>query len=660
MGDNVDMEIEEDEEEDDLDFNPLLRGETSSEASSSLSSENESPCNNVNKNIGSSLNRKIDFPSSGAMDKIRSCNRGSVSEDEEIVMLKSEVLTSSIQEVQILTNLEGICKGILSNCENDGADMMAEKNPLVEVCDQENNQKPVLDKDDIDCDDAICRRTRAQLSLANYTLEELEAFLQESDDDCDLQNVDEEEVYHKFLAAVLQEGDDKGQAEQGDGTFDEDEDNDADFEVELEELLESDVDETIGCSTEQNKKKDEEAHIPETRQKKRLKESMTRKKFHLGQAKARYRPLLPYVPNSQRSFLPPLSRPLSSAGLSHCSTSFSSADLICGLTNCQIGQLYCLIHEHVQLLLQVFSICVLDPSRHQVASDVRKLISEMVERREMALAWRKDPYPLLCFHPPNLHCSLQNDSNRMISCSWRPVVENPVFSILDVAPLQLAKIYLVDVKETESRHRKICLEDGHVKSHLKKEPLFALPMSSSVSNSSTEFVGRIITMPPALSPSSSCQLQSDHNQQPKKSLAATLVESTMRQSVALVPSDIAKLAQRFFHLFNAALFPHKPPTPAVANRVLFTDAEDGLLAMGLMEHNNDWLAIQQHFLPCKTTHQIFVRQKNRSSSKAPDNPIKAVKHMKASPLTEDEKALICDVLSLPFALRKLSKYFNFN
>lgn len=61
----------------------------------------------------------------------------------------------------------------------------------------------------------------------------------------------------------------------------------------------------------------------------------------------------------------------------------------------------------------------------------------------------------------------------------------------------------------------------------------------------------------------------------KKSLAATLVENTKKQTVALVPMDITKLAQRFYPLFNLALFPHKPPVPAVANRVLFTDAEDG-------------------------------------------------------------------------------------
>ncbi|CAD6219612.1 unnamed protein product [Miscanthus lutarioriparius] len=78
----------------------------------------------------------------------------------------------------------------------------------------------------------------------------------------------------------------------------------------------------------------------------------------------------------------------------------------------------------------------------------------------------------------------------------------------------------------------------------------------------------------------------------------------------------------------------------MASRVLFTDAEDRLLALGILEYNNDWAAIQKRFLPCKSKHQIFVRQKNRSSSKAPDNPIKDVRHMKTSPLTVEEKQCI--------------------
>ena len=64
-------------------------------------------------------------------------------------------------------------------------------------------RKVALDVDD--GEDAICKRTRARYSLA--TLDELETFLQESDDEDDLPNVDDEVECRKFLAAVLLGGD---------------------------------------------------------------------------------------------------------------------------------------------------------------------------------------------------------------------------------------------------------------------------------------------------------------------------------------------------------------------------------------------------------------------------------------------------------------------
>lgn len=91
-----------------------------------------------------------------------------------------------------------------------------------------------------------------------------------------------------------------------------------------------------------------------------------------------------------------------------------------------------------------------------------------------------------------------------------------------------------------------------------REPLFLLP-SVSYAVEVNEHGNRV--------PSSS-------SQPIKKSLAAALVETTKKQSVALVPKEVAKLAQKFFPLFNQALFPHKPPPVSVTNRVLFTDAED--------------------------------------------------------------------------------------
>lgn len=68
--------------------------------------------------------------------------------------------------------------------------------------------------------------------------------------------------------------------------------------------------------------------------------------------------------------------------------------------------------------------------------------------------------------------------------------------------------------------------------------------------------------------------QSDVDNEHREGFVSPDQERTKRQSVALVPSDIASLAQSFLLLFNPALFPHKPPPPPVANRVLFTDTED--------------------------------------------------------------------------------------
>jgi hypothetical protein len=113
-------------------------------------------------------------------------------------------------------------------------------------------------------------------------------------------------------------------------------------------------------------------------------------------------------------------------------------------------------------------------------------------------------------------------------------------------------------------------QQRHVKSScdtpFEREPLFPLPCFPSSPEANCEILRGPINS--GVKTSSPCQ------QPPKKTLAAALVESTKRQSVALVPKEVAKLAQSFFPFFNPSLFPRKPPPAAVVNRVLFTDAED--------------------------------------------------------------------------------------
>jgi hypothetical protein len=95
------------------------------------------------------------------------------------------------------------------------------------------------------------------------------------------------------------------------------------------------------------------------------------------------------------------------------------------------------------------------------------------------------------------------------------------------------------------------------------------------------------------------KLQADHDL-----VAEGGSSSKKKQSVALVPKGISKSVRRFLPLFNKGLFPNKAPPATTANRMLFTDAEDELLAMGMITYNTDWLAIQQRFLPSKSVHQV--------------------------------------------------------
>lgn len=108
--------------------------------------------------------------------------------------------------------------------------------------------------------------------------------------------------------------------------------------------------------------------------------------------------------------------------------------------------------------------------------------------------------------------------------------------------------------------------DGTADKTRRKEPLFPSAAINSCKQVNNVSQDRSNGVPTASPPSG--QLQQ------KKSLAATLLENIKKDTIALVPADIARLAQRFFSLFNFALFPHKSPPSPMANRVLFTDAED--------------------------------------------------------------------------------------
>ncbi|KAE9457379.1 hypothetical protein C3L33_10719, partial [Rhododendron williamsianum] len=676
--------VDEEEEEEDVDFNPFIKDSPSSEASSSMSSEIEVLDADVSTSKGNTGVNLATHLSSLPSGQVQDYALGDSEHGEEIVMQpaissgeagnKESERTSPTRfkkrKAVLISQPESGTFLKKENASSSGTDVVND----VMVGDLTNSRRPTMDIDD---EDAISKRTRARYSLASFTLDELEAFLQETDDEDDLQNVNEEDEYRKFLAAVLLGGDCDSQIIQGNESVDEDEENDVDFEIEIEEALESDLDDNTRGDTQQES--EAAGRRPETRLIRRQKASVRQKNRLLGQP---YRPLRPLLPNA-----PIASFPVVIPETAPHFVSFSGHDgFISGFTAHQLGQLHCLIYEHVQLLIQVFSLSVLEHSRQHIASQVQELISEMLHTRDQVISRRREPYRGFLFHPPHIHPAVQHglsksltpsctsesarsfDKQRdcssgtnkgplpeVISPSRRrgyyasndqdglfltsnsalsvPFVNGPIVSVLDVAPLYFVGEYIDDVAIAVKEYQ-LQRVQAACDSHFKKEPLFPFHSSESFAEANAEILGGT----PA--PTAKVSSYPAGDQPPKKTLAAALVESTKKQSIALVPKKIAELAQRFLPVFNPALFPHKPPPTPVANRVLFTDAEDELLAMGLMECNTDWKAIQQRFLPCKSKHQIFVRQKNRSSSKAPENPIKAVRRMKSSPLTAEEIARI--------------------
>ncbi|XP_057804098.1 uncharacterized protein LOC131019550 isoform X1 [Salvia miltiorrhiza] len=655
---NVDVAEEEDEDED-ADFNPFLKETNSIEASSSLSSEVE----DLDLDVADSRGKHC-APVGNESDEKHRDTGGNVENCDEIVM---QTVDSSGKErgknLDLVYSSTTEKESALVN-QSDNGSLFDKENGLASMADIGSATDSRKSMVDIETDGAICMRTRARYSLASFTLDELETFLQETDDEDDLQNVDDEEEYRKFLAAVLR-GDCSQNLQENTNADDEDEENDADFELELEEALESEPEEVEERRT--------------TRRNRSQKASLVRSMKLSGQLNRPLRPLLPFAsigsfsaadgkhftPNISSSYMPPV-----------------NSGYTCGFTPHQIGQLHCLIHEHVQLLIQVFSLCVLEPGKSHIASEVKELAVQMLQKRDQALAWRTVPYPSFCFFPPYIHPSVQDGNQNMLpstdgnnnaqqnfpcgsnrelhpdifsmsnerrTClpdeqagssrtpeytSWAPYVCGPVLSVTDVAPLRLVENYIDDVSTAVRAYERYQIERGF-ETPSQKEPLF--PLRNSLCSAESDGQGETDN---TLPDSSKAPSPSSRHRMPKKTMATTLLEKAKNQPVAPVPKEIAKLAQRFWPLFNPALYPHKPAPVSLTTRVLFTDAEDELLALGLMEYNTDWKAIQQRFLPCKSRHQIFVRQKNRASSKAPENPIKSVRRIKNSPLTMDEIARV--------------------
>lgn len=343
-------ECEYDDEEEDVDFNPFLKDSPSREASSSLSSEVETLDGEIVNSI--TVPQTLEGKEEIAMPSNVSCQEPIPQDSPDPGSLKG----GGFVRDKVSSADERTVEASNENGEQLG-DMMIQ-----------TQKQDLMSTEE---DDAICKRTRARYSLASFTLDDLEAFLQETDDEDDIPNVDDEEEYRKFLAAVLHSGDTEVPLAQT-GTNDDDdddEDNDLDFEIELEEALETDDEEIIpekvttgdNISTKRR---------PVTRQKRRQNISIHHKDNSPEQAGRLLRPLVPILP------IAPPGRRFSATE----AVASSENRTINGFTQAQMGELHCLIHDHLQLLIQVYSLCALDHSRQRIGTHVQGLLSEMLKQ----------------------------------------------------------------------------------------------------------------------------------------------------------------------------------------------------------------------------------------------------------------------------------------
>ncbi|KFM27069.1 Myb-like protein O [Auxenochlorella protothecoides] len=96
-----------------------------------------------------------------------------------------------------------------------------------------------------------------------------------------------------------------------------------------------------------------------------------------------------------------------------------------------------------------------------------------------------------------------------------------------------------------------------------------------------------------------------------------------------------------------------PPDYMVTSQMIFSPAEDELLALGILRFGYDWERIVAELLPNKTPSQLFHRKKNQTTGSARPNSIKVVGRRGdrdavatiSGPLTPPEIALLAEAVA---------------
>ncbi|GAQ84850.1 hypothetical protein KFL_002090020 [Klebsormidium nitens] len=566
--------------------------------------------------------------------------------------------------------------------------------------------------------DGPAKRTRAQVSLAELTWEELDTFLQDDEDDF-FPGIDDDEEYARFLASISALDEQPKEQERvgaGEGDEDEDEDEDDHDFVAEEEPDEEEEDaqplagkRKLGRPRGSRRKKPPEAASRAAA----LRRPLAIKPASL---EGRYQQVVCHMPTQDGRLRPVLMlKPVGAAP--------PPPPTVPRFTANQVGQLYCQLHEHVQLLVQLFCLtCLGPPSSRALAAQCKAFLENLVATRERVLAAKQIAFPARCFQPPctrpSLHPHLLLDGQVTVA-PWAPTVDGPVRSLLDVKPLHAVPDFLRDMDLVIAElDRKYPPEAGQGLPRALLKPLFPPNPNARPPQKPSETIRSILTnqhnpcpLPgaawdpsllgqpteagpqeagpdresapgfhsvllsepqteavPARPPRSLFLEEGADAAAERPSTDTALVDGQAPKGSVLAPrgrrgvegaigEELLKAAKPTLvamalvapivsdlvqDLFHPAFNPALfPREPAPTARLrVFSDAEDELLALGMQEFNSDWERIRQRFLPTKSVHQIVVRVKNRCSSNAPDNVVKQMRHSKTAPLSAQEKFFV--------------------
>ncbi|KAI3433354.1 hypothetical protein D9Q98_003172 [Chlorella vulgaris] len=349
----------------------------------------------------------------------------------------------------------------------------------------------------------------------------------------------------------------------------------------------------------------------------------------------------------------------------------------------QYRQLYHLLHQHAQLLMQVYlmAACSKDPAHLQVAQQAQRMAQDLHIFAQKQSAARQaqgiapynpdalgfsDRLPPLPEGQPDEGGDVQRrrgrqsrlqrelEDRRRLDASqaaWRPWSNSSVFSVADVAPLRWMnhvtagvplqpQLQLQDQPQSQQQQR-AC---GGAASSPQQE--------QHPPNSQQQQQGPGLTAGP---PTSLGQLpaggradaasseEDDEDvraamraKRSKKKLHVPLMHNPLWSKL---PPAAATVVADVQPLLEPMLLP-KAPDHIAGEQLLFTPAEDELLALGLHRFAYDWPRIRSELLPTKTVTQLKNRRKNRCAGNAPDNCIKDAVRAITGELQADEIALL--------------------